>query len=434
MMDELRAAWAPLQGVALALALGLLIGVERGWRQRDEATGTRIAGIRTFGLLGLTGGLAWEAARFAGPVLAAVVLALGAAPLVIGYYRTAARKTELSATNTLVGVMTLAIGLLAAAGQGVLASAVAAVTVLVLASRKQLHGWVEALNEAEVHAIARFGLIALAVLPVLPDADYGPYGAWNPRQIWMVVVLVSGLSLAGYAASRRFGASKGMLVTAAAGSLVSSTAVTAALAARLRDGQGGTAILSAGIAMASAVMLVRVMVVTGMLAPFAVGPLAVLMVPAALASAACAGWLLWRANVDKAKGGKAEAAAPPPVKNPFDIVPALVLAGLVAVISLVGRWALDRFGDAGLTVVLALSGMLDVDSAIITAASVAPGKLTAVNAALALAAPVAANTIVKAGVAVAVGRGAAGVQAAIPLVITVIAGAAAYPLLAVLFG
>lgn len=428
-MDELHAAWAPLQGVALALALGLLIGVERGWRQKDDESGTRVAGIRTFGLLGLIGGLAWEAHRLTGPALAAVILALAAAPLLVGYYRAAAERTEVSATNTVVGVVTLAIGLLAAARHGELAAAAAAVTVLVLASRHQLHAWVEALSEAEMHAIARFGLIALAVLPVLPDAPYGPYGAWNPRQIWMVVVLVSGLSLAGYAATRRLGASRGILVTAAAGSLVSSTAVTAALAARLRKGEGGAAILAAGVSIASAVMLVRVVVVTGLLAPFAVAPLAVLMVPAALASAACAGWLLWRA-----RGDEAQAAEPSPVRNPFDIVPALLLAGLVAVISLIGRWALDQFGDAGLTVVLALSGMLDVDSAIITAAGVAPGKLTAVATALALAAPVAANTLVKAGVALAVARGPAGLQAAIPLVITVIAGAAAYPLLQLMFG
>ncbi|MBL8553618.1 MAG: MgtC/SapB family protein [Phenylobacterium sp.] len=428
-MHELMAAWAPLQGVALALALGLLIGVERGWRQRDEAAGTRVAGIRTFGLLGLTGGLAWEAGRLAGPGLAAVIVGLAGATLLIGYYRAAVRETELSATNTIVGAMTLAIGLMAAAGQGVIASAVAAVTVLVLASRERLHAWVDALDEAELHAIARFGLIALAILPVLPDASYGPYDAWNPRQIWMVVVLVSGLSLAGYAAARRFGASKGVLITAAAGSLVSSTAVTAALAARLARREGGPAVLIAGIAVAHAVMLTRVVVLVGVLAPFALAPMAVLIVPAGLAAAACAGWLLWRAKDDTT-----ESDGPPPVKNPFDIVPALLLAGLVAAMSLLGRWALDAFGNQGLMVVLALSGLLDVDSAIVTAANLTPGTLAPAAAALALAAPIAANTLVKAGLALAVARGAAGLQAAILLTATVVAGAAAYPLLAVLFG
>lgn len=427
MVEPLVAAWTPLQGVALALALGLLIGTERGWSQRDERAGSRVAGLRTFALLGLAGGIAGEIAGVS-MLLAVVIVAAAAATLVVGYFRTAAERDAASATTTVVGVITLGLGFLAATGEGVLAAAAAAVMTLVLALRRRLHAWVAAISEAEMHAIARFGLISLAVLPVLPDADFGPYGAWNPRKIWLVVVVVSGLSLAGYAASRRFGASKGLLATAAAGALVSSTAVTAALAARLRHEEGGGAVLAAGVAIASAVMLARVLVLVGLLIPFAIGPVAVLFAPALLTSILCAAWLLRRGRGET--GGE---AAQPPVRNPFDLVPALLLAGLVAVISVVGRWAMDRFGDQGLTVVLAISGFLDVDSAIITAANLAPGSLAPVTAGVALAAPVAANTLVKAGIVAGIARGP-GLRAAVPLLLSIAAGVAAWPLLRLLFG
>ncbi|MFN5904378.1 MAG: DUF4010 domain-containing protein, partial [Novosphingobium sp.] len=153
------------------------------------------------------------------------------------------------------------------------------IMVLVLAMRQQLHGWVEALTEREVLAIAHFALIALVILPLLPDTPMGPLDAWRPRQIWMVVVLVCGFSFLGYIASKRLGASRGMLATAAAGSMVSSTAVTAALAGRLRDGTDDRALLNAGIALASAVMFVRITVLVAARAPFALVPLLAWAVP-----------------------------------------------------------------------------------------------------------------------------------------------------------
>lgn len=236
MMSDWLEVVGPFRGVALALALGLLIGVERGWSQRLEPDGARVAGIRTFTLLGLTGGLAGEAARLVSPVLTAIIVALAGAALLIGYRQSAVRG-EVSATTTIVGVLTLGIGALAASGQGVMASVLAAITTVILSMRRQLHRWIGELSEVELHAIARFSLISLAILPLLPDQSFGPYGAWNPRQIWLVVVLVSGLSLAGYAAAKRLGSSRGLLVTAVAGAIVSSTAVTVAMAARIRSGE-----------------------------------------------------------------------------------------------------------------------------------------------------------------------------------------------------
>jgi len=413
-------------GVGLAFALGLLIGVERGWSHRHDAEGSRVAGIRTFALLGLAGGVVGEVSTGVSPLLGAALLIAAAGALLVGFARAAA-VGEVSATTTVVGVITLGLGVLAASGQLVLASVLAAVTTLVLAQRERLHAWLGRLSEPELQAIARFGLIALAILPLLPDRSFGPLDAWNPRQIWTVVVLVSGLSLLGYAASKRLGTAKGMLATAAAGALVSSTAVTAALAARIRKGDPDLPGLVAGIALASAMMFARVLILVAALVPFALPALAWVAAPAALVGAACVVWALhWRS----ASVGDAGA---PLVRNPFALGPALLLAGLVMAISLAGRWALQAFGDAGLAVVLGISGMLDVDAAIITMRGLPSGGLTELTAGYVLAAPILANTLVKAGLALVIARGRAGWIAAAPLLLSVAAGGAGVALLPVVF-
>lgn len=406
-MPEWLDALSPFAGVGLALALGLLIGVERGWAHRLDPDGSRIAGIRTFALLGLAGGVAGEATMHVSPLIGSTLLLASTAPLLIGYGQAAAQG-EFSATTAVVGVITLALGLLAATGHMVLACISAAVTTLVLVQRLTLHEWLGRLSEPELQAIARFGLIALAILPLLPDHDFGPYAAWNPRQIWTVVVLVSGLSLVGYAATKRLGA-RGMLATAAAGALVSSTAVTAALAGRIRKGEAEESGLVAGIALASAIMFGRVMILVGVLAPFALVPTALVAGPAAAVSVACAAWAL------RSRRGPRSTTELPQVRNPFDLAPALLLAGVVMAGSLAARWALDAFGDAGLVVVLGVTGMLDVDAAIISMSSLPGGALTPRTAGYILAAPILANTLVKAGITLAIARGRPGWRAAAPL-------------------
>ncbi|MFN5822321.1 MAG: MgtC/SapB family protein, partial [Novosphingobium sp.] len=312
--------------IALALALGLLIGIERGWTQRDQAAGSRFAGIRTYGLLGLAGGLG-GALQTAFPALSAVLLAATAVLVVMGYWRSTrgqqAAPASISGTASLVGLLTLACGFVAGAGGHALASAATGVMVLVLAMRHQLHDWISRLDEREVLAIAHFALISLVILPLLPDTPMGPLDAWRPRQIWLVVVLVCGFSFLGYIAARRLGASRGILATAAAGAVVSSTAVTASLAGKMRDRAEDPAVLGSGIALASAVMFLRVIVLVAALAPFALSTLLAWAMPGMLTSLAGA-WLLGRGS------GKASAATSPDLalRNPFALGPALILAAL----------------------------------------------------------------------------------------------------------
>lgn len=412
-----------LSGLALSLALGLLIGVQRGWALRNEPAGTRFAGVRTFGLLGLAGGLA-GVLRTVEPGVAIVLMAAAAALVLLGYARAAGQGETISGTASLVGLLTLGCGFLATSHQVLLATIIAVIMTMVLALRSQLHGWIRRLTEIEVNAIARFALIALAILPLLPDRAFGPYDAWNPRQLWMIVVLVSGFSFAGYMVSKRLGATRGTLATAAAGAMVSSTAVTAALATRLRAGEGHGPILVAGIAVASIVMLVRVLVLVGVLTPFALPTLALMVAPAALVSALATVWHL-RAAARLPQQSVQEV----PVRNPFDLAPALALMALVMVLSLASRWVLDRFGDAGLATVLALSGMVDVDSAIITMGGLPKGVLDARTAGLVLAAPIMLNTLVKAVVALSIAGWRRGWPAALCLTASVVAGLSMLPLI-----
>lgn len=414
-----------LTSIALALALGLLVGVERGWTQRDQAPGTRFAGIRTYGLLGLAGGLG-GALQAAFPVLSGVLLAATAVLVVMGYWRSTRGQTaapaSISGTASLVGLLTLACGFVAGAGAHALASAATGVMVLVLAMRHQLHDWIRQLDQREVLAIAHFALIALVILPLLPDTPMGPLDAWRPRQIWLVVVLVCGFSFLGYIAAHRLGATKGTLATAAAGSMVSSTAVTAAVAGRLRDGSGDPATLNSAIALASAVMFIRVMALVAALAPFALTMLLAWALPG-MAVSLIGAWLIGRRR--RHTGAGAEQAMP--LRNPFALGPALLLAALVMVLSVAARWVLARYGDAGLATVLALSGMLDVDSAIITMGNLPAGTVDPRLAALILMPPVLLNTLIKAGAAIGLAGWAKAWRGAAVLGASAIAALAALP-------
>ncbi|MFW2853980.1 MgtC/SapB family protein [Sphingomonas sp. TX0543] len=401
------------RGLAAALAVGILIGIERGWRQRDAADGSRVSGLRTFALLGLAGGIAGYLPDIVAAVMALAILA----SLVIGYRNALLREASLSVTNTLVGVVTFALGMLATRGMVTETLAAAAVTTLILTMRSQAHAMLKGMSQQEVESIARFALVALVVLPLLPDGHFGPFGAWNPRQIWLVVVIVLGLSFVGYVASRRLGSARGIMITALCGALVSSTAVTASYARRLKQNDGPEGALVAGIALASLVMFVRVQVLATALVPHAAVSLAIAMVPAFLVGGLTT-LLALRHRRDEANAGDIS------LGNPLDFRPALILAGLVAAMAVAARWAMRQYGDQGIVVVLGLTGMMDVDAAVLTLSGMPDNTLDGTAAGLVLAVPVLANTAFKAVLAlVLAGPRHKGWKAAAPLVGSVVASA-----------
>ncbi len=397
------AAW---QGEALALgaalASGLLIGIERGWTLRGQRAGSRIAGVRTFTLLALAGGLAGVlAAKGLSPIAAAIALA-GAAVPGIGYARDTSRRRD--ATSAVAAIATLAIGLLAGTGSPGLALAAAAAVVLVLALRTELHSFVRRLSVEDVKALARFAVIALGVLPFLPDRVMGPYDAWNPAKLWWVVVLVTGFSFLAYAANRIFGASRGTLATALIGGAYSSTAVTQSLAQRLGTDQRSGA-EAAGIALASAVMYLRVIVLVAAFAPRLLLDFALLTAPA-LGVAWFAAIALYR----KAPSGTASS----PPGNPIALLPALGFLAFVALAAVAAQWAQQRFGESGIAVLLFVMGAMDVDASIVTAGGLPPEAIGVGLAAAAIGGTIVANMAVKIAITLAYAR-RAGMSAALAL-------------------
>jgi uncharacterized membrane protein (DUF4010 family) len=387
-----------------AVAAGLLIGIERGWRQRGEADGTRVAGVRTFTLIGGSGGLVAVIARSLSPLVAAVVAAGITAGLLIAFLRRPADPAQRDATTMVAALGAFLLGMLAGAGQPALAVAGAALATLVLATRKQTHTLVGALTAQEMQALARFAVISAAVLPFLPDRRMGPYDAWNPFQLWLVVIFVTGFSIIGYVANRLIGEKKGTIATALIGGAYSSTAVTAALAAKLRDGEPGP--LSTGIALASAVMYLRVALLTAILAPSAAVPLAIILAPAALVAWIAAA-VVWRFD-SRAAGVKPRAPG-----KPFHLLPALAFLLAVAGAALLVRWAQADIGEVAGGWSLFLAGSFDVDTAIVTLASLPNGAIGPRLAAVALTGTAAVNMAFKIGIAIANARWSAGRNAAL---------------------
>ncbi|API59469.1 hypothetical protein BSL82_09240 [Tardibacter chloracetimidivorans] len=411
-MNEL----GPLRDLALALGIGLLIGVERGWRLRGEADGNRVAGIRTFALLGLLGGILGLIANRLG--LLAAAGGLGVVAIIAFGYRAGLTRdpADRSATAAITAILTLFLGMLATLGYTTVAVVSAGATVVILALREQLHGWLKTLDQTDMHATARYAVIALIVLPLLPDHAYGPYAAWNPRQLWMMVVLVTGLSFAGYVAGKRLGAARGTLAAAAIAATVSSTAVISELSRRLRNPEEDAAVLKAGIAAASGVMFLRVLLLTAILATSAFPTFALVIAPAALLA------VLWAVPLALRAQGNAGKALP--VRNPFEVLPALGFAAVVAVMVLASRWAIERFGDSGLATLLALIGLYDVDSGIITVGNLPSGALSPHMAGLLLMLPVIVNTVLKGVIAIVFAGPSRGVSASLPLMVAAaVAGA-----------
>jgi uncharacterized membrane protein (DUF4010 family) len=383
--------------LGVALALGLIIGIERGWERRGASEGMRTAGVRTFGFAGLSGAVAALLADELGQAVLAAAL-LGFAALVTASYLATARPSEdYGFTTELVLLLTFGLGAMAMSGHEIEAVAAAVVTALVLGFKRELHRSLERLEEREVRATLQLLAIALVVLPLVPNQGMGPWQALNPRTIGLLVLLIASISYVGYFAIRLLGARRGLLLTAFFGGLSSSTAVTVAFARMAEQRSAAPALLGAGIGIAAATMaprlLLEVAVVERSLVASIWIPLAVLAAVPLAAAAAIA-----------SRAPSPEPAAEVAIRNPLDLEAALLYGAILAALFLAVRAVQEWFGATGVYALAALSGLADVDA---IAISLAEGtREGAVDPALASRAIVLAalvNTAVKAGLAVAIG-------------------------------
>jgi len=411
---------ASLPGLALALAIGLMLGVERGWQLRDEKAGRRVAGIRTFAILGLIGGLAGIAAAGPAAPLAILIVTGAVGALLLGYVLAVSREDKVSATSTLAGILTIGLGALAATGNMALASVGAGAATILLASRAPLHRAIRSTSETDIKALLRLVLVVFVILPLLPNISTGPFHALNPFRLWTVVVITGSISFLGYILVRWFGEQRGALVTAAVGSLVSSTAVTVHGASRVREGASGPS-AHATVAIGSTVMLLRSLFLVGVIAPAAFTPFAALVAPGLLVSTIGAAILLW---FGRSTPGTMDTAGlkPPGLKLAF------FFAISVAALSIASAWAQANWGGVSGAIFIALGGAGDIDAAIAAVGALPPDILPVHMAALALAAPTLLNTLFKLGLFVmiagwrrallgSVALGAAAIALLIPLTI-----------------
>lgn len=410
--DVVRAAFT----LAVALAIGLVIGLEREWSQSANGAGRSFAGVRTFALTALLGG----ASAYAPPAIGAVALGAVAALCVYAQF-VAARDTGARGVATEIALLlAFALGLLAGLGMLATASSAGVATAVLLSLKSRLGKAATELSERELRSILQFLAVSVIVLPILPDRALDSLAGLNPRAIWILVVLISGVSFVGYWLTRAFGARNGALLTGLVGGLASSTATTASLARLAAQAPAAIGPASAGIIIANMVMLVRLAALAGLLAPAAL--------PALWPSLAAA-WLVGGiAAIVCARGGDRDQVAPGGlgISNPFELRPAIIFAGVLAAVSLAAERALAAFGDYGLNVVAAISGVADVDALTLSAAGLMTGGAIAADAAAtAIWIAAASNMLAKAAFASVIGGRALAIRAGAPLVIAAAGGVVA---------
>lgn len=376
-----------LTELGIALAIGLLVGIERGWTERTAEEGSRIAGIRTFGLLGMLGGLWALLAEDMGDILLGISFLALTGILVAGYWRERQVDKDLGITTLVAALITFALGALAIRGQIHIAITGAVITVTLLSLKPVLHGWLRRMAPEEFYSGVKLLLISVVLLPVLPNQGYGPWQAINPYQVWWMVVLIAGLSFAGYLAMKLVGAKRGVLLTGLFGGVVSSTATTLTFSRLARQMDMGR-LLSVGVLVASATMFPRILIEVSIINPALLGQLAA---PLGLVTLAAAGYSLWLWRTT----GKSGDTTTLRLENPLQLKSALQFGLLLAAIMVLAEAFRTWLGEAGIYLLAAVSGLADVDAITLSLASMARADLAADVASRAILLAALVNTLVK---------------------------------------
>ncbi|MEC7377449.1 MAG: MgtC/SapB family protein [Pseudomonadota bacterium] len=402
--------------LAVALLLGAIIGLERGWDAREQKSGERIAGIRTFALVGLLGGvsalLAREITEWAFPVLLISVVAMA----IVAYSERLQHIRNFSITGMVGMVLTFCFGAVAVAVDPVIATAAAVVTAIILDNKEKIHGWVNKLKEHELDAALKLLLISVVMLPILPDEKMGPGGVLNPREIWWMVVLIASISFVGYFAIRVAGTRKGILFTSLFAGLSSSTALTLHFARQASKNPQLNAPLATGILIACGTMFPRILVycqvINPALLPTLVGPVLVMTVLLYVPAIA-----IWRSNARRA-----DVSQPTLNQNPLDLTSALVFGALLTAIILLGEFLRNWLGNAGIYALAATSGIADVDAITLSLTRMSNDTLAMSTAVIGIVIAAASNNLVKSGMAWAIGNRKVGLLVGGPMVLSLAAG------------
>jgi uncharacterized membrane protein (DUF4010 family) len=406
--------------VALRLAVaglgGLAVGIEREWSGRVAERVVRFAGVRTFLLLGLIGGICAEL-QHRGQAGAGVAVLGAAALLAVVAYGLKALKGDVDGTTEVAALLVLGAGFLSGLGMLGLASGLFAITALVLVEKSRMHSLVERIQSQTLEAGARFAVLALVILPLLPAGPYGPDPGFRPRELWALVLIFSGLSFAGYLALRITGPGSGYGLAGLFGGLISSTVVSLNFSRESREQPAFGRLLALGVIAACTVLPIRTGLLAGALnADVARRALPFLLIPMAVGTLMATALLRRREAVP---------AKPQMPDNPLRLVAAIQLALLFQVVLYVVHWVQGAFGSTGVFASAALVGFTDMDSLTYSMVKLGSMEADAAVAARALGIGVLSNTVLKALIVLVIGRGAFRTLAGAGLGALVLASAAA---------
>jgi uncharacterized membrane protein (DUF4010 family) len=381
--------------LGLALAVGLLVGLERGWRERDAPDRSRTAGIRTYGISGLLGGASAALANSYGQPAVLVAGFLGFAA-VFAWFKTreAEHDEDFSVTGVFAGLAVFLLGALAVGGDIYAAAAGGTALAALLASREVLHGLLRRLTWVELRSALILAVMTAIILPLLPNRTIDPWGGLNPWEIWFFTVLTAAISYFGYVAVRVFGATQGLIVSAVTGALISSTAVTVALARATKPDQPAFPMAGAA-ALAAMVSIMRVCLVVSIVQV----QMLRIIGPTVLAAAAAFGVTGVLLLIRRGESGPIA----PPIHSPFDLGPLLLFAALFAAVSTVNAALAGHVGTGGLVATAAISGAVDVDVAVLSTLRLVGTSASAVAAGEAILAAIATNALLRLGLAIAAG-------------------------------
>ncbi len=382
--------------ILVALLVGALIGLDR---ERSEVRKTHqlFAGVRTFPLIALTGAIPMLLFHITGPALLVVSFLAVVAVTLVAYVRTSANG-DVGATTEVAAFATFLLGALAGAGYMHVAGAVGVGVAILLVAKPRIEGFSRALTAEELSATLELAVISVIVLPLLPTHDYGPWQVLNPFNIWLMVVLVSGLSFAGFIAMRLWGERQGLILAGVIGALVSSTAVTVAMAARSRVDVSLERPAAAATVLASTIMCLRVAALAGIVNMGILPRLLPVVGIMALTGVLAAGILSREAS--SVEISRTESTQ---LTNPFSLRQALGFGVMYALILVGVRAAQEYFGPRGIYAAAVFSAVVDVDAVTIAFTRLGPDvdAWRATVAAITLA--VVTNTLVKLGIGIAAG-------------------------------
>ncbi len=404
----------------VAALVGLALGVEREWSGHSTGPDARFAGLRTFTLLGVLGGFAGWFFRTGQPVLGAIIVTTGMLFPAVAYASTLRRPgTTTDGTTEVAAMLVVVIGAVAGLSHRAEASAAAALCVLLLAEKSALQTALKRVAAHELRAALQFAVLALVILPLLPAGSYGPYGAFQPRQLWIVVLLFSGLNFAGYIARRVIGETRGLGVTGLLGGLVSSTAVSLTFSRRSRAEPELALPLALGVVAACTVLLPRLLVISAMLQPAVARAAVPVLLPPFLAGVVLLAIALWReretrphdeARSDEVRSNDethahagADTSRNGIGQNPLGLASSLQMAVAFQLVLFAVAWVQHSVGSTGVLLSATLLGLTDMDALTVSMNRLGSDAANVATAATAIGIGVLSNTALKTAMVVGIG-------------------------------